>query len=72
MARSAIELAASSLLRCDQSFSVENAKAAFWPLPEKLKPRITTVSLIPGSLALCASSCSATATVRFLVAPGGS
>ncbi|MNG34790.1 hypothetical protein D3C84_1213650 [compost metagenome] len=72
LARSAMALAESSLPRSDQSLSVLKARAAFWPLPEKLKPKITTLSRIPGSVALCASTCSATCTVRFLLAPGGS
>ncbi|MNZ95964.1 hypothetical protein D3C78_1151390 [compost metagenome] len=71
LARSAIEAAESSLPRSDQSLSVLNASAAFCPLPEKLNPRITTLSRMPGSPALCASTCSATCTVRFLLAPGG-
>ncbi|MNI68921.1 hypothetical protein D3C73_1246440 [compost metagenome] len=71
LARSAMELAEASLPRSDQSLSVVKASAAFWPLPEKLKPRITVLSPTPGSVALCASICSTTCTVRFLLAPGG-
>jgi hypothetical protein len=43
--------------RSDQSLSVVKASAAFCPLPEKLKPRISVVSPTPGSSALCASIC---------------
>ena len=50
---------------------VVNASAAFWPLPEKLKPRIIVVLPTPGSRALCASICSATLIVRTWLAPGG-
>ncbi|MOA06127.1 hypothetical protein D3C78_1257500 [compost metagenome] len=67
-----MEAAESWLSRIDQSFSVLNASAAFWPLPEKLKPRMMVLSPIPDSVALCASICSTTCTVRFLLAPGGS
>ncbi|MCY1410293.1 hypothetical protein D9M71_256590 [compost metagenome] len=71
-ARSAMAAAESWLSRSDQSLRVVKARAAFWPLPEKLKPRITVLSATAASSALCASICSATCTVRFLLAPGGS
>lgn len=72
LARSAMDCAESSLPRCDQSLRVVKVSAAFCPLPEKLKPRITVLSPTPGSPALCASICSTTWIVRFLLAPGGS
>ncbi|MNE27154.1 hypothetical protein D3C80_1205500 [compost metagenome] len=71
LARSAMAAAASWLSRCDQSLSVVKASAAFWPLPEKLKPRITVLLATAASSTLCASICSATCTVRCLLAPGG-
>ena len=72
LARSAIAAAESLAPRCDQSFNVVKASAAFCPLPEKLKPRIIVVLPTPGSLALWASICSTTLMVRFWLAPGGS
>ncbi|MCY1439305.1 hypothetical protein D9M71_555370 [compost metagenome] len=72
LARSAIDWALSSAPRSDQSLSVVKPSAAFWPLPEKLKPRISVLLPTPGSVALCASICAATASVRARLAPGGS
>ncbi|MNG08696.1 hypothetical protein D3C84_920730 [compost metagenome] len=71
VARSAIDCALSSAPRSDQSLSVVKASAAFWPLPEKLKPRIRVVLPTPGSVLLCASICAATCSVRARLAPGG-
>ena len=55
-----------------QGFSVTKASAAFWPLPEKLKPSTLTILSTSGWLRKNASACCMTASVRVCVAPGGS
>ena len=59
------------LARSAQSLSVTKASAAFWPLPEKLKPSTPTMLCTSGCLSTKPSTFSITSSVRFWVAPGG-
>ena len=68
-AKACAELPAS--LRSDQSLSVTNARAAFCPWPEKLKPSTLTMPCTSGCLSTKPSTCCMTASVRSRVAPGG-
>ena len=55
-----------------QCLSGTKASAAFWPLPEKLKPSTLTILSTSGWLSMKLSACCITASVRACVAPGGS
>ena len=59
-------------LRSLQSFSGTNARPAFWPWPEKLKPITLTMLCTSGCLSMKPSTCFITSSVRPCVAPGGS
>jgi hypothetical protein len=58
--------------RSSHGFRVTNASAAFWPLPEKLKPSTLTICETSGWFRKKPSACCITANVRPCVAPGGS
>ncbi|MNV63630.1 hypothetical protein D3C71_1562340 [compost metagenome] len=58
--------------RSPQSLSVMNARPAFWPWPEKLKPSTLTMLETSGCCSANFSTSSITAWVRCSVAPGGS
>ena len=57
--------------RSFQSFSGTKASAAFWPVPEKLKPSTLTMLWVSGWFRKKPSACFITASVRSCVAPGG-
>ena len=59
-------------LRCFQSFSMVNARPAFGPAPEKLKPRMDWFTSMPGRVATCCSYNLTTSSVRSMVASDGS
>ena len=62
----------SAPLRSSQGLSGTKASAAFWPLPEKLKPSTLTILSTSGCCRKKLSACCITASVRVCVAPGGS